>query len=204
MRRLGDSRRLTAGGPSFDDRTRAGAEKFGPNQPPHRLHAPARSPPGHREVPEGGRTGGLHSAAEACGVPPHTVQYAKMQECVLFRIRTRVWSVKKTLLSVRPNYSQQISRAVQGFLIRVSTDRGSCSQGTVSTVSTQSTPHPRARITPAGKSPCEVARELRDPTPFLFRRSLLTRGSRRLLLIRPALASNGWPSQCRQCWVSPG
>ena len=35
--------RVTAGGPSFD-RTRAGAEKFGPNQPPHRLHAPARSP----------------------------------------------------------------------------------------------------------------------------------------------------------------
>ena len=37
---------MTAGGPSFD-RTRAGAEKFGPNQPPHRLHAPARSPPRH-------------------------------------------------------------------------------------------------------------------------------------------------------------
>ena len=55
--------RVTAGGPSFD-RTRAGAEKFGPNQPPHRLHAPARSPPWHREVPEGSRTGGLHSAAE--------------------------------------------------------------------------------------------------------------------------------------------
>ena len=35
--------RVTAGGPSFDC-TRAGAEKFGPNQPPHRLHAPARSP----------------------------------------------------------------------------------------------------------------------------------------------------------------
>ena len=35
--------RVTAGGQSFD-RTRAGAEKFGPNQPPHRLHAPARSP----------------------------------------------------------------------------------------------------------------------------------------------------------------
>ena len=32
----------------------------------------------------------------------------------------------------------------------------------MSTVSTQSTPHPRAKITPAGKSPCEVARELRD------------------------------------------
>ena len=43
-----------------------------------------------------------------------------------------------------------------------SKDRGSGSQGTVSTQSTQSTPHPRARISPAGKSPCEVARELRD------------------------------------------
>ena len=77
--------RVTAGGPSFDDRTRAGAEKFGPNQPPHRLHAPARSPPRHREVPEGGRTGGLHSAAEACGVP-HTVQFMrKMQKNVIPR-----------------------------------------------------------------------------------------------------------------------
>ncbi len=35
----------------------------------------------------------------------------------------------------------------------------------MSTVSTQSTPHPRAKITPAGKSPCEVARELRDQAP---------------------------------------
>ncbi len=32
----------------------------------------------------------------------------------------------------------------------------------MTTVSTQSTPHPRAKITPAAKSPCEVARELRD------------------------------------------
>ena len=32
----------------------------------------------------------------------------------------------------------------------------------MSTVSTQSTPLPRAEITPAGKSPCEVGRELRD------------------------------------------
>ena len=93
---------MTAGGPSFDDGTRAGAEKFGPNQPPHRLHAPARSPPRHREVPEGGRTGGLHSAAEACGVPPNTVQYAKMR-CVRDRIRTRVWCVKKKSLPIRPN-----------------------------------------------------------------------------------------------------
>ena len=46
-----------------------------------------------------------------------------------------------------------------------SKDRGSGSQGTVSTQSTQSTPHPRAKITPAGKSPCEVARELRDQAP---------------------------------------
>jgi hypothetical protein len=35
-------------------------------------------------------------------------------------------------------------------------------EGTLITVSTQSTPQARAKITPAGKSPCEVARELRD------------------------------------------
>jgi hypothetical protein len=82
--------RVTAGGPSFDDRTRAGAEKFGPNQPPHRLHAPART----AAVPPGtvtGRcqkgactqcTGGLHSA-EACGVP-HTVQFMRKMRKVCF------------------------------------------------------------------------------------------------------------------------
>ena len=79
--------RVTAGGPSFDDRTRAGAEKFGPNQPPHRLHAPARSPPRHREVPEGGRTGGLHSAAEACGVP-HTVQLMRKMQKAWFLVES--------------------------------------------------------------------------------------------------------------------
>ncbi len=40
----------------------------------------------------------------------------------------------------------------------------------MSTVSTQSTPHPRAKITPAGKSPCEVARELRDQAHPVERR----------------------------------
>ena len=51
---------------------------------------------------------------------------------------------------------------MRSYLNCKSTDRVSGSQGTGSTVSTQSTPHPRAKITPAGKSPCEVARELRD------------------------------------------
>jgi hypothetical protein len=35
-------------------------------------------------------------------------------------------------------------------------------QGTVSTVSTHSTPHPRAKIIPAGRAPCELGWELRD------------------------------------------
>jgi hypothetical protein len=35
----------------------------------------------------------------------------------------------------------------------------------VCTVSTQSTPHPRAKIIPAGRAPCELGWELRDPTP---------------------------------------
>ena len=34
----------------------------------------------------------------------------------------------------------------------------------MSTVSTQSTPHPRAKIIPAGRAPCELGWELRDQT----------------------------------------
>ncbi len=141
--------RVTAGGPSFD-RTRAGAEKFGPNQPPHRLHAPARSPPGHREVREGGCTGGPHSAAEACGVPRPT-QYS-MHKCehVCIRIRTHVWWVK----TKHYRFDQTIPGCFDMELKVVLTDRGSRSQpeGTVSTVRTQSTPHPRAKIIPAGRA----------------------------------------------------
>ena len=35
----------------------------------------------------------------------------------------------------------------------------------MSTVSTQSTPHPRAKIIPAGRAPCELGWELRDQAP---------------------------------------
>jgi hypothetical protein len=75
--------------------------------------------------------------------------------------------------------------------------------GTVSTVSTQSTPHPRAKITPAGKSPCEVARELRDQalrsdcgrslTWECERRGLLTLDELQLLLSRLDLGETGNP-----------
>ena len=60
-------------GRSFGKRVRAPSTNFKPATTALAVRPP-RSPPGHREVPEGGCTGGLHSAAEACGVPPHTVQ----------------------------------------------------------------------------------------------------------------------------------
>ena len=114
--------RVTAGGPSFDDRTRAGAEKFGPNQPPHRLHAPARSPPRHREVPEGGRTGGLHSAAEACGVP-HTVQLMrKMQKSVVScRVEPTPRVLKSCDLSTRPKHFWTTDRLLRNDFERAKT-----------------------------------------------------------------------------------
>ncbi len=55
---------------------------------------------------------------------------------------------------------------IQGVCEPVSSADGSSSQGTVSTVSTQSTPHPRAKVIPAGRAPCELGWELRDQTPL--------------------------------------
>ena len=40
--------------------------------------------------------------------------------------------------------------------------------GTQGTLSTQSTPHPRVKVTPAGRGPCELGWELRDPARFKF------------------------------------
>ena len=40
--------------------------------------------------------------------------------------------------------------------------------GTQGTVSTQSTPHPRVKVTPAGRGPCELGWELRDQARFKF------------------------------------
>ena len=77
--------RVTAGGPSFDDRTRAGAEKFGPNQPPHRLHAPARSPPRHREVPEGGLHWRSSFRCRSLRCATHSTIHAKNAKSVFHR-----------------------------------------------------------------------------------------------------------------------
>ena len=84
--------RVTAGGPSFDDRTRAGAEKFGPNQPPHRLHAPARSPQA-----QGGARRGPHwrSSFRCRSAVCHPTLSTKCEKCGCVEIRTHVWCVKK-------------------------------------------------------------------------------------------------------------
>ena len=165
MRRLADSRRVTAGGPSFD-RTRAGAEKFRQKQPPHRLHAPARGPQA-----QGGARRGPHwrSSFRCRSAVCHPTLSTKCEKCGCVEIRTHVWCVKKYL----PIYQTKLDLVmICGFYLvydPASKDRGSGSQGTQSTQSTQSTPNPRAKISPAGKSPCEVARELRDQAPPLLR-----------------------------------
>ena len=92
--------RVTAGGPSFDDRTRAGAEKFGPNQPPHRLHAPARSPPRHREVPEGGLHWRSSFRCRSLRCATHSTVHAKNAKSVLQRIEPTATCTK----TVRSTY----------------------------------------------------------------------------------------------------
>ena len=73
--------RVTAGGPSFD-RTRAGAEKFGPKQPPHRLHAPARGPQA-----QGGARRGPHwrSSFRCRSAVCHPTLSTKCEKCGVCR-----------------------------------------------------------------------------------------------------------------------
>ena len=99
--------RVTAGGPSFDDRTRAGAEKFGPNQPPHRLHAPARSPPRHREVPEGGRHWRSSFRCRSLRCATHSTAHAKNAKSVVSgRVEPTPRVIKVCNLSTRPKQFQ--------------------------------------------------------------------------------------------------
>ncbi len=89
----------------------------------------------------------------------------------------------------------------------------------MSTLSTQSTPHPRAKIIPAGRAPCELGWELRDqaqwrinlrgPRSFRFKSDLRNRGCtiapwlRRSLLF--ALKSTGsWPSNLNAASTAHG
>jgi hypothetical protein len=88
---------VTAVGPSFDDRTRAGAEKLGPNQPPHRLHAPARSPPRHRGCQNG--------AALAAFIP-----LPKLAVC-----HTQYSSARKNTKSVFPRRIEPTSRVFRVY-----------------------------------------------------------------------------------------
>ena len=157
--------RVTAGGPSFDDRTRAGAEKFGPNQPPHRLHAPARSPPRHREVPEGGLHWRSSFRCRSLRCATHSTIHAKNAKSVFHGESNPLPRVLKVYdLPTGPKRSwilRKLSRnQFKGYETRLTYP------GTQGTVSTQSTPHPRVKVTPAGRGPCELGWELRDQAPF--------------------------------------
>jgi hypothetical protein len=155
--------RVTAGGPSFDDRTRAGAEKFGPNQPPHRLHAPARSPPRHREVPEGGLHWRSSFRCRSLRCATHSTIHAKNAKSWFpRRVEPTPRVLKVCDLSTGPKLFRISSCPSAKDFERVRTRLKY--PGTQGTVSTQSTPHPRAKITPAGRSPCELGWELRDQT----------------------------------------
>jgi hypothetical protein len=79
-----------------------------------------------------------------------------------------VWCVKINIYRLELTIPGYFGRhGVHGCIIpcQVLINRGSSSQGTVSTLSTQSTPHPRARIIPAGRAPCELGWKLRDQAP---------------------------------------
>ena len=153
--------RVTAGGPSFDDRTRAGAEKFGPNQPPHRLHAPARSPPRHREVPEGGLHWRSSFRCRSLRCATHSTIHAKNAKSVFHGESNPLPRVAKVCeLPTGPKrfwmWSSFREMNLNGYKTRHTYP------GTQGTVSTQSTPHPRVKVAPAGRGPCELGWELRD------------------------------------------
>jgi hypothetical protein len=159
--------RVTAGGPSFDDRTRAGAEKFGPNQPPHRLHAPARSPPRHREVPEGGLHWRSSFRCRSLRCATHSTIHAKNAKSVFRGESNPLPRVLKVCdLPTGPKRFR-----IRGIFREMSLNGHETRHtysGTQGTVSTQSTPHPRVKVTPAGRGPCELGWELRDQARFKF------------------------------------
>ena len=66
--------------------------KFGPKQPPHRLHAPARGPQA-----QGGARRGPHwrSSFRCRSAVCHPTLSTKCEKCGCVEIRTHVWCVKK-------------------------------------------------------------------------------------------------------------
>ena len=95
--------RVTAGGPSFD-RTRAGAEKFGPNQPPHRLHAPARSPQAQGGARRGPRwRSSFRCRSAGCHLTLSMYNMRKMRRCGMSKFEPTSRVLKSSYLSIRPN-----------------------------------------------------------------------------------------------------
>ncbi len=89
-------------------------------------------------MPEGGRTGGLHPAAETCGVP-HTVQFLRKnaKSVVSKESRTRASCAKVCDLSTGRTKKAKlntgfIKKSLNGYVY----ERDSRAQGTVSTQST--------------------------------------------------------------------
>jgi hypothetical protein len=148
--------RVTAGGPSFDDRTRAGAEKFGPNQPPRRLHAPERSPPRHREVPEGGLHWRSSFRCRSLRCATHSTIHAKNAKSVFHRESNPLPHVPKVFdLPTGPkrswileSFREMISNGYETRLTYHVTY-----PGTQGTVSTQSTPPSEGQSHPGRPGP---------------------------------------------------
>jgi hypothetical protein len=144
--------RVTAGGPSFDDRTRAGAEKFGPNQPPHRLHAPARSPPRHREMPEGGLHWRSSFRCRSLRCATHSTIHAKNAKSVFHRESNPLPHVPKVFDLPTGPKRFGILRSCRGMNWNGYETRLTY-PGTQSTVSTQSTPHSKDQNYPGRPGP---------------------------------------------------
>ena len=78
-----------------------------------------RAAPRHGEVPEGGRAGGLHSAAEVRCATSHsvsTVQYAKNAKVCMSRFEPTSRVLKSSILSIRPNFFLKPKRACEVIL----------------------------------------------------------------------------------------
>jgi hypothetical protein len=120
-------------------------------------------PPGTGRCQKGACTGGLHSAAEACGVP-HTVQFMRKMRSVCFAENRTHWAPHVPNVFDLPTGPKRF-RILQSFrgIISNGYETRLTYPGTQGTVSTQSTPpHPRVKVTPAGRGPCELGWELRD------------------------------------------
>ncbi len=149
---------------SFDYRTRAGAEKFGPNHTTPLACASAQSP----QAQGGARRGPHWRSSFRCRnlrCATHSTVYAKNAKSVVSKESRAHCLCANSLRSIylldQNNFGYR--RGFRKHFEKECKVRTRLTYpGTQSTVSTQSTPIPRTKITPAGRGPCELGWELRD------------------------------------------